>query len=317
MTDGTNRTGRRPGVIPGMAVAGALMFGAGMAPAQDLVWARYGDIDSLDPHRATSTLSMQVWDQIYDTLLAFDMDGNPVPTWPRAARSSDDGLEYTFKLHDGIMCHDGTPFDADDVKFTIDRAFGDTPSLTKTSWGPITEVDVVDPLTVKVTLESQLRRVHAVPCRQLLVDGLRQQHGGHVRVLHRHRHRPRSSSSNGSRATRSPWRRTPTSRNFGKPVENDGPPHIDGCSIRTVPEPQTRLAALRTGEVHIAEPPFDDIEADQGSRASSTSSWRRTPDRTSSGNSPSRVRPSTTSAPVRPWPMPPMPRWRSTSSMAG
>ena len=44
--------------------------------AGDIVWARDGDIDSLDPHRATSTLSRQVWYQIYDSLLEFDDDGS-------------------------------------------------------------------------------------------------------------------------------------------------------------------------------------------------------------------------------------------------
>jgi peptide/nickel transport system substrate-binding protein len=40
-----------------------------------------------------------------------------------------------------------------------------------------------------------------------------------------------------------------------------GPPHLDKLIVKTVPEAQTRLAGLRTGEVHIAEPPFDDVPA--------------------------------------------------------
>jgi peptide/nickel transport system substrate-binding protein len=123
--------------------------------ASELVWARYGDIDSLDPHRATSTLSMQVWDQIYDTMLAFDENGAPQPHFAKSWEVSDDGLEYTFALEDGVVCHDGTPFDANDVKFTVDRAFGENPSLTKTSWGPIESVEVIDPLTDKFTMASR------------------------------------------------------------------------------------------------------------------------------------------------------------------
>ena len=34
---------------------------------------------------------------------------------------SDDGLTYTFKLKQGVTFHDGTPFNADAVKFTYDR----------------------------------------------------------------------------------------------------------------------------------------------------------------------------------------------------
>ena len=140
------------------ATAGAIGLVAGLAnaaAADDIVWARYGDIDSLDPHRATSTLSLQVWSLMYDTLLATDADGLPVPHIAKSWESSGDGTEYTFSLEEGVMCHDGTPLDANDVKYTIDAAFDEqTPSVTKGSWGPISGVEVVDALTVKLTLET-------------------------------------------------------------------------------------------------------------------------------------------------------------------
>ena len=44
---------------------------------------------------------------------------------------------YTFELNDGIKCHDGTALDANDIKYTIEKAFdSENPSLTKGSWGP-------------------------------------------------------------------------------------------------------------------------------------------------------------------------------------
>ena len=171
------------------AMAGALALAGAGASAQELVWARYGDADSLDPHRATSTPSMQVWDQIYDTLLSFDMEGTPGPNMAKSWEVSEDGLEYTFTLNEGIKCHDGTDFDANDVKFTIDRAFGDTPSLTRTSWGPITDVTVVDPLTVTVTLGSTFGAFLPFLADSFSVDDLRHQHGRDLRVVHGHRHR--------------------------------------------------------------------------------------------------------------------------------
>jgi peptide/nickel transport system substrate-binding protein len=240
----------------------ATCLGSASVGASELVWARYGDIDSLDPHRATSTLSMQVWDQIYDTLLAFDEDGNPQPHFAKAWTVSDDGLEYTFELQDGVVCHDGTPFDANDVKFTIDRAFGQNPSLTKTSWGPIESAEVVDPLTVKVTMSSPFGAFipfladsfSSIVCDSEANQGdafgssvaigagpfkLAEWVKGDVVVLDKN----------------------PDYRNFGKPAENKGAPHLDRLIVKTVPEAQTRLAGLSTGEVHIAEPPFDDVPA--------------------------------------------------------
>lgn len=242
------------------ALVGAFALCTGAAAADDLVWARYGDIDSLDPHRATSTLSMQVWDQIYDTLLAFDMEGKAQPNMAESWEASEDGLSYTFKLHDGIMCHDGTAFDANDVKFTIDRAFGDNPSLTKTSWGPIDSVEVVDPLTVKVSMSSKFGAFIpflADSFSSMVCDTNTAETFG-------------SSTGIGTgpfklvewvKGDEVVLEKNADYRNLGKPVDNQGAPYIDRLIVRTVPEPQTRLAALRTGEVDIAEPPFDDIAA--------------------------------------------------------
>ena len=238
----------------------ALVMTAGTAYAKDIVWARYGDIDTLDPHRATSTLSLQVWGLIYDTLLATDKDGKPVPNLAESYSSNPEGTEYTFKLHSGAKCQDGSALDASDVKYTVDRAFDEkNPSVTKASWGPITSATVVDPLTVKFTLSKPF--VAMVP---FLADSFSS-------II---------CKSNGSQpgfGTTSaigsgPWKlvswtkgdrivlaRNPDYKNFGKLASNPGAPYMDGLVITTVPEPQARLAGLKTGAIQIAEPPFDDI----------------------------------------------------------
>lgn len=245
------------------ATGGAIGLVAGLAnaaAADDIVWARYGDIDSLDPHRATSTLSLQVWSLMYDTLLATDADGLPVPHIAKSWESNADGTEYTFSLEEGVMCHDGTPLDANDVKYTIDAAFDEqTPSVTKGSWGPISGVEVVDTLTVKLTLETPF--VALIPFladsfSSIICDSNAGADGFGT------------TSAIGS----GPWKLVSWTRgdrivfeknadytNFGKLAENPGAPYEDGLIITVVPEPQARLAALKTGEVHIAEPPFDDV----------------------------------------------------------
>ena len=60
--------------------------------------------------------------QIYDTLLYINPDGTEDPQ-PRIAESyeiSDDGLDYTFHLRQGLTFQDGTPITADDVVFSIE-----------------------------------------------------------------------------------------------------------------------------------------------------------------------------------------------------
>ncbi len=212
--------------------------------------------------------------------------------------ANDAGTEYTFKLHDGIKCTDGSPLDANDVKYTIDRAFDATnPSVTKSSWGPISKAEVVDPLTVKLTLDTPF--VALVPFladsfSSIICDSNKDAAGFGT------------TAAIGS----GPWKfvswtkgdkivlaKNPDYKNFGKLAENKGAPYEDGLVISVVPEPQARLAALKTGEADIAEPPPDDV-ADLKKTASSTSSSPRTPGRTCSGNSPSTARRSMTRAPA-------------------
>ncbi|SHG61876.1 peptide/nickel transport system substrate-binding protein [Kaistia soli DSM 19436] len=250
------------GLIRAVAVAGAISLSVAGAEAKGIVWARYGDIDTLDPHRATSTLSLQVWSLIYDTLLATDKDGKPVPNLAESWTSNPAGTEYTFKLHSGVKCADGSSLDANDVKYTVDRALdAANPSVTKASWGPISKVDVIDPTTVKFTLDKPF--VALVP---FLADSF----SSIICKSNKGVEGFGTTSAVGS----GPWKlvswtkgdkivlaRNPDYQNFGKLADNKGAPYMDGLVISVVPEPQARLAALKTGEVDIAEPPLDDVEA--------------------------------------------------------
>ncbi len=229
-----------------------------------LVWARYGDADSLDPHRTTTTLSWQVFDQIYDTLLAFDDNGDVVPNLAKEWTVSDDGLEATFVLNEGIACHDGTPFDANDVKYTAERATSDdNPSVTSGAWGPISSVDVVDPQTVKFTFSEPFGAFisfMADPFSSQICDSA-EDLGDDFGV----------SAAVGT----GPWQlvswtkgdaivleKNEAYQNFGRPIENAGAPYLDQLVIRQIPESQTRLAGLQTGEIQvIAEPPLEELEA--------------------------------------------------------
>src|SRR5690606_24825399 len=65
-----------------------------------------------------------------------------------------DGKVYTFHLRQGVKFHDGTTFDAEDVKFSLDRArAADSVNPQKGLFEPIDTVEVVDPQTVRITLK--------------------------------------------------------------------------------------------------------------------------------------------------------------------
>ncbi len=243
----------------------ALALAAGMlgsaAHAGDIVWARDGDIDSLDPHRATSSLSRQLWYQIYDSLLDFDENGEVVPNLARDWEVSEDGTEITFMLQDGVVCHDGSAFDSKDVVWTAERAIGDeNPSITKASWGPITKVEAIDDLTVRFTLEEPFGA---------FVPFMADQFTGMLCDSNADSDDFGTSTAVGT----GPWKlnewnkgsaiildRNPDYQNFARPVDNDGPPLEDRLVVRAIPEGQTRVAGLSTGELHVIVPPLQEVE---------------------------------------------------------
>ena len=237
------------------------IFVSTFVQAKDIKWARYGDIDSLDPHKATSTLSLQVWGLIYDTLLATDKDGNAVPHLAKSWKSNSDGTQYTFSLNKGVKCHDGTAMDANDVKYTVEKAFSkSSPSLTKGSWGPITRVEVLDPLTVRFNLKTPfvaLISFLADSFSSIICDSNKGKSGFGTSVAVGSGAWEFVSWTKGDKIV---LKKNSNFQNFGKLPKNPGAPYMDGLVISVVPEPQARLAALKTGEVHIAEPPFDDVQ---------------------------------------------------------
>ena len=110
-----------------LAIAGimtlATAFGVCAESAKtDLVIAVDADIDTMHPTNFSTTVELNVLNQIYDTLLYINPDGTEDPQ-PRIAESyeiSDDGLDYTFHLRQGLTFQDGTPITADDVVFSIE-----------------------------------------------------------------------------------------------------------------------------------------------------------------------------------------------------
>lgn len=88
----------------------------------DLVIAVDADVDTLHPSDYSTTVEMDILNQVYDTLMYMNPDGTHDPE-PRIAETyeiSDDGLSYTFHLRKDVTFHDGTALTAADVKFSLE-----------------------------------------------------------------------------------------------------------------------------------------------------------------------------------------------------
>ncbi|UWR72594.1 ABC transporter substrate-binding protein [Phaeobacter inhibens] len=139
------------------AASSALAILAGAAAARDTVTvALQLEPPHLDPTSAAAGAIDQVlYSNVFEGLTRFMGDGSVVPGLAESWEISEDGLTYTFSLQDGVTFHDGTTMDAEDVKFSLDRARAeDSTNAQKALFADIASVDVVDPLTVKLTLSQ-------------------------------------------------------------------------------------------------------------------------------------------------------------------
>ena len=141
----------------------AFVFFGFSAQANDiLVVGQIAEPKALDPAAVTAVNDFRILMNIYDGLVRYK-DGT-LEVEPALAESwtiSDDGTEYTFNLRSGVTFHDGTSFEAEDVKFNFDRMLDENHPYHDTGPFPlsfffsaITSVDVIDDTTVKFTLNA-------------------------------------------------------------------------------------------------------------------------------------------------------------------
>lgn len=131
-------------------------------PPNVLIVGQIAEPKSLDPHAVTAVNDFRILMNVYDGLTRYK-DGT-LEVEPALAESweiSDDGLTYTFKLREGVEFHDGTPLNAEAVKFNFDRMLDEDHPYHETGPFPLAfyfsavdEVTAVDDLTVAFKLKE-------------------------------------------------------------------------------------------------------------------------------------------------------------------
>lgn len=129
-----------------LSVVAGLTSGAN---AERLTWSTATDLITMDPHAASVGINNLGLGQVYEPLITRDQELKLVPALAESWRSIDD-TTWEFKLRHGVTFHDGTPFTADDVIFSIMRAKAPT-SDYKVAVASIASVKKADDHTVLVT----------------------------------------------------------------------------------------------------------------------------------------------------------------------
>jgi len=125
------------------------------APAQRLIIALGVEPPTLEPIRMACSPAATVSQHITQPLVYLDVDGSIDPSLAKSWEVSPDGLIWTLQLRDDVKFHDGTPFNAEAVKFNLDR-FLDPASRAPFRFliDRIIKVEVVGEFTVKIHLDA-------------------------------------------------------------------------------------------------------------------------------------------------------------------
>lgn len=215
------------------------------APDKDLVIGFNTDIQSLDPHNASDTLSMSVLGSMYEALVAFDENQKLVGELAESWEAADDNLTYTFKLRKGIKFHDGEPFNAEAVVKNYERCMSDEKLRqyrTVVDWESVT---AVDEYTVVIKLKAPNSSFLNKMALYEMVSPKALEKGKDYLV--------KNPCGTGAYI-------------FKERVEGDhvtvvpfegywnGKPQVDSVTFRAVPEDGARIAMLRTGEADYIYP---------------------------------------------------------------
>lgn len=226
-----------------------------------LTIARPNDADSLDPAHTTGP-SWDIINNVNDQLVCLndnlEYEGIIAESW----EISEDGLEYTFRLRPGIKFHDGSDVDAAAVKFTFDRIIDPATNALSRGWiKPLTATEVIDPLTVKLILSEPFSALLGQLCLNYYCPLP-----------------PAAVQEMGEEFSRNPigagpWKfkewvpgstitlvRNEQYQNFHSYNTNRGAPFLDEVVFTNIPEAETQIAALESGEVDIILLPPREVE---------------------------------------------------------
>ncbi|WP_295524209.1 ABC transporter substrate-binding protein [uncultured Pseudacidovorax sp.] len=244
------------------AVAAVLAAASLIASAQTVRIANQGDALSLDPHSLNESLQLSVDLNVYEGLTDRNKDLSLAPalatSWKQTAPDT-----WRFELRKGVTFHDGTPFTADDVIFSIARAGGDG-SDVKAKVNDIQEVRKVNEHAVDIVTKGPFPILPDVLSDLAIMSKKWCEENKAEKPVDRRKGIENTASfkANGTGPfrvrERQPNVRTVFVRNMNYWGKIEG--NAQEVIFTPIANPATRVAALVSGEVDVMEPvPVQDI----------------------------------------------------------
>ncbi|WP_235941437.1 ABC transporter substrate-binding protein [Paenibacillus puerhi] len=238
--------------------AAGAVGGGTVTPGGELVWALAGTVtnDSLDAHKAGFAPTTRVMRSIYDSLVVELPDHSIQPWLATSWEVSADGKVYTFQLRKDVKFHDGTPFNAEAVKFNFDRIKDPATkaSISFNEIGPYLKTEVVDEFTVKIHFEKPfapfLSNAAKVDLGMVSPEAVKK-YGDSF---------PQNPVGTGpfklkklTPSTQVEFEKNPD-YNWGPAnAKHQGPAYLDKLTVKYVEEEATRVSVLQSKQVHVAD----------------------------------------------------------------
>ncbi len=246
-----------------LALAAALLIGLAPADAKTLRMANQGDPLSLDPHSLNETLQLTFLSNVYEGLLGYGKDLKIIPLlatdWKQTAPTV-----WRFNLRKNVKFHDGTPFTADDVIFSYERAKADGSDM-KAYVGSVKEVRKIDDYAVDFVTDAPNPILPNVFVRWMIMSKKWCIDNRAERPVDKRKGIENAASfkANGTGPfrvrSRDPGVRTVLVRN-GSYWDSKTETNIDEVVFTPIANPATRVAALLSGEIDMMEPvPVQDV----------------------------------------------------------
>jgi|GEM_PF-164308 len=207
--------------------------------------------NDIDRGAVTRTLLHNIYDRLVDRDMTVPTSQPLVGNLATAWQVSPDARTYTFKLRRGVKFHDGTPFDAEAVKFNIDRDSDPSHKFytkagagsLKLGYGNLASVDVLDQYTIRIVHKepfADFLEVLAFGTYSIASPTAIQKYGNDDYPNH-----PVGTG---------PFKYVGREKGVKVTFERNpdywaGAPALDGFIVRPLPEAVTRVTALQTGEV--------------------------------------------------------------------
>jgi len=237
-------------------------LGATQLSAKTVRIANQGDASSMDPHSLNESLQLSITNNVYEALVGVSKDLKFEPALATAWRQTSP-VVWRFELRRNVRFHDGTPFAADDVVFSLGRASGEGSDM-RSNTNDIKEVRKVDNYTVEIETRSPFPILPNVLSTVYILSKKWCEDNQATRPVDRRKGLENAASfrANGTGpfvlAERQPNVKTTfkINPNYWGKVEGN----VTEVVFTPIANDSTRVAALLSGEIDIMEPvPVQDV----------------------------------------------------------